>query len=311
MSMSTDRLSRPLGTEWADAWNRFWFTPGSPLPLAALRVGVGASLVFYLLLLFPDVGVWMGSQGLVPRDLYQRIVIGGLDVNILAYWSIFNHLHSPGEVLAVHVVAIVIALLFTAGVYSRVTSVLSLVMLLQYVHRAPFVMGQVEPVLSFLLLYLSVSPCGAAISFDAWRTKTPIAKIPPSWTATTSLRLIQVHLAAFYLMMAVSKINGDLWLRGDGVWGLMAMTQARLIDLSALREYEYVLNAWSLAVVTYELLFAGLIWPRLMRPVVLWLGVAHWLLLLLASGLVQFCLLMLVANLAYVPADWWKKALTR
>jgi len=290
--------------ELNDSWNRFWFAPASPLPLCALRIGVGACLVLYLLILSPDVLVWMGAQGMLPPELYQQLVVGSDPVNRYAYWSIFNVLPSNALVLAVHYLFLLVAILFTAGVFTRVTAVLAFVALLQYIHRASFLTSQVEPLLSMLLMYLCLGPCGAAFSFDAWR-KSPAERaraLEPSWTANVSLRLIQVHLAMFYVMMAAAKLQGDIWWRGDAIWTLMSTTRSRLFDWSGIRNAGYLINLWTHLHVLYELTFAALVWNRLTRPIVLWAGVVVWLLMLLASGLVTFSLLMIVASLAFVPA---------
>ncbi len=289
--------------EFGAGWNRFWFTPSDPLPLCVLRIGVGLCTLLYLGTLTSDVAIWFSNQGLVPPALYERLVIGGGNVNRFAFWSYFNLLQNDSQILAVHWLGILIVALFTLGCFTRVTSVLSWLVLLQYVHRAPFVTGQTEPVLALLLLYLMIGPCGDYLSIDAWRGGTK--QVVPSRLATISLRLIQVHLAAFYLMMGTAKLHGDIWWRGEGVWALIAMTRSRLVDLSGLRDKYSIINLWSHAIVLYELTFAALIWPRATRNLMLIAGIVLWLLLLPISGLVNFCLLMIVAKLAYVPAGTW------
>ncbi|HTN75838.1 MAG TPA: hypothetical protein VL096_11350 [Pirellulaceae bacterium] len=310
MSALTTSHTPSLSSEFGSAWNRFWFTPSDPLPLCLLRMGVGAILLLYLGVLTPDLTIWYGAEGIVTPELYDRVVIGGSEVNQFAYWSYLSYLTSPTQLKLIHAAGLAIAALFTVGCFTRVTSVLSLVVLLQYVHRAPFLSGQVEPVLAMLLLYLCIGPCGAQLSIDAWRRKSTA---PPqlSWTATVALRLIQIHLAALYFTMGTSKLYGDTWSRGEGLWALMSLTRTRIIDWSFLRDHGYVINAWTHLQVYYELTFAALIWPRFTRPVMLGLGAVLWLLLLPVSGLIAFCLLMLIANVVYVPADVLRRWVVR
>lgn len=297
--MSTKPTS--LMSEFAESWNRFWFTPSDPLPLCVLRIGVGLIALLYLGVFTPDVPAWLSAEGMIPFELYESIGVAGSQVNRFAYWSYFNYLTTPSQFTAAHVLGLVIVALFTAGMFTRVTSILSLIVFLQYAHRAPFVTSQVEPVLAMLLLYLCLGPCGAYLSFDAWRRKVPAKE--ESWTATVSLRLIQIHLAALYFTMGTAKLHGDIWWRGEGLWALMAMVRTRLFDWSFLRNHGYVINFWTHLQVAYELAFAALIWPRFTRPIMLILGVVLWLLLLPVSGLIAFCLLMVVANVVYVPAS--------
>lgn len=311
MSDATATTTDSPWQEMGERWNHFWFAPSHPLPLSVLRLGVGACLLLYLLILTPDVVVWMGAEGMIPLELYQQMVLGADRINPFAFWSVFSLCQSDAQVLAVHYVFLLIAALFTAGVLTRVTSVLAFLALLQYVHRAPMVTSQVEPLLSMLLMYLCLGPCGAALSFDAWR-RSPADRakaLEPSWTATVSLRLIQVHLAMFYVMMAAAKLQGDVWWRGESIWTLMSMTRSRLFDWSFARNWGYALNLWAHVHLLYEFLFAGLIWNRLTRPIMLWAGLVLWPMLLLASGMVTFPLLMMVANLAFVPAQVWRARL--
>lgn len=313
MSAASSRPTESPWTELGERWNHFWFAPSDPLPLCVLRLGVGACLLLYLLLITPDVAVWMGADGLIPRELYQQLVLGADRVNRFAFWSLFTFCQSDGQVRALHFTFVVVAVLFTAGVFTRVTSVLAFVGLLQYIHRAPMVTSQVEPLLSMLLMYLCLGPCGAGLSFDWWRKKPDdrTLALTPTWTATVSLRLIQVHLAMFYLMMAAAKLQGDIWWRGEAIWTLMSMTRSRLIDWSFVREWGYALNLWVHLHLLYEFLFPGLIWNRLTRPIMLWSGMILWPLMLIASGMVTFSLLMMVANLAFVPAQVWRSRFVR
>jgi hypothetical protein len=300
--------------EFGERWNEFWFAPADPLPLGIIRVFVGLCWLLYLVILTPDLAAWFSAGGLVPRDLFQRLVLDGGGVNEFAYWSIFSQLGSPGAVFGVHVVFMVVAVLLVIGCFSRAAAAVSLFALLQYVHRAPFVTAQAEPVLAFMLLYLFIGPCGATLSLDAWRRRKPGSSLlaaEPRWDARVALRLMQVHLAAFYLMMAVSKLHGDVWWRGEAIWAMMALVHSRLFDWSAFRDHPYLINFWTHAIVLFELTFAALIWPRMTRPLVLAVGIIIWLSLLPLSGAIVFCLLMIVANAAFVPGEWWQRWLGR
>lgn len=302
-----ERISRyfaEFGAAAAQGWNRFWFTPSDPLPLCLLRMAVGAAALLYFVLLTPDVTTWFTQAGMIPDSLYDRLVSDNTPVGRIANWTVFHHLTSSRQAMVVHMVSLAAATLLTLGCFSRASAVATFVMLLQYVHRAPFVMGQFEPVLGMLVIYLAIGPCGAAFSVDAWRRKSrPVER---SWLATVSLRLIQVHLAMFYLMMGMAKLHGDIWWRGDGIWALMAMRRSALFDWSSWRNMTFVINFWTHLVVLYEITFVALIWNRWLRPLVIALGVLLWLLLMPVSGLFLFCGLMIAAYLAYIPAEFWK-----
>jgi hypothetical protein len=54
-------------------------------------------------------------------------------------------------------------------------------------------------------------------------------------------------------------------------------------------------------IVAFELAFPLLVWKPLARPLMLGLGVIVWSTVAVLSGLIPFCLLMMIANLAFIP----------
>lgn len=284
-------------------WNRFWFTAVDPLPLAVVRIGTGLVALLHLLSFNNDLTRWFAANGILPTTVVRNLDL--LPDGQLGYgFSYLNWIHEPGQLWFVHVLALVIAAAFTLGLLTRVTSVLTLLVVLSYSHRAPMLTGQLEPVLSMLLFYLCFGPAGARLSLDRWLYGRMGWKLPErSIAANVSLRLIQVHGAALYAMIGLTKLYGDAWWSGEGVWLLLAQTHSRPIDLSWLRSYPRVLNAWSHSILAYELLFPILIWNRLARPLMLALGVVLWLSLGLITGLVPYALAMLVVNRAFIPAN--------
>jgi hypothetical protein len=318
-------MSRGYFTDLAgalgSAWNRFWFTPADPLPCACLRIAVGLVAIGHFLTLGIDLDRWYTADGFLPlatvRSLTEvRLADGTLLPNY--HWSYLNYLSTPGQLWIAHIAAIAAAALFTVGLLTRVSGALTAAAVLSYVHRAPMIAGHVEPVLGFLLIYLTIAPSGSYFAIDRWlalRRNGGAAELQPSLWANLGLRLIQVHTAMFFLMMGLTKMYGDAWWNGIAIWNLLAQTQSRPLDLTFLQRSgqvgEYFVNFWTHAVVYYELAFPILIWNRHARPLLLGLGVVLWISLILASGLVLFGLTMIVATAAFVPAEWYRAWLSR
>jgi hypothetical protein len=309
------RLLRRLGA----GWDRFWFTPGSPIGLAAIRVLAGSLVLWLLATLSVDLTRLFAAGGLVPPaavEAWRGPSVARSPLDLLG---------SPTELWIAHGVALAIVLAMVLGIATRVTTVLSLVVLLSYVHRAPLLTTPAEPVLAMLLLYLCIGPSGSHWSVDAWWTQRRLAQRPQqlarwqatrqaTWTATLATRLMQIHLTVIYLAMAFAKLvggmpgdNGELynaWWYGDAVWWLAAKPDSPLVNLAGLLHgHMHLINAWTLAILAFELGFAVLVWNRSARPVMLWIAVPMWLSLAVLTGLVPFCLAMLVANLAFVPPE--------
>jgi hypothetical protein len=312
MTASSSPTLSELAEEFGERWNRFWFTPADPLLVAVLRIIVGLIAIAHFLDLGGGLQMWYARDGLLPPSAVEQLL--ELTSGDAEYHPSYLKYFAGTELVVSHAVAIALAVCFTIGLFTRITGLLTLVALLAYVHRVPQIAGHIEPVLSFVLLYLCLAPSGACLSVDGRlfgsANKGLLAMVTgrcePSITANVGLRLIQVHLAMFYAMMGLTKLYGDAWWDGEAIWLLMAQTQSRPVDLTGLRRAgqfgEYLLNFWAHSVVYFELAFAVLIWTRVGRPVLLALSVVVWLSLMMVTGQLLFGLLMLAAGVAFVPA---------
>jgi uncharacterized membrane protein YphA (DoxX/SURF4 family) len=305
LANETRRYCATLVDRFGRGWNRFWFAPSDPAPLGVVRIATGCLALYWLISLSPDLTTFFGPQGLLPIGL-QETLFGTENFRP----SYYNYLDSPAQLWAAHLIGVAIVAAFTAGLFTRATSILALVVVLATIHRAPQITGQFEPVLTMLMFYLCLGPCGGRYSLDALRrrradsdgqTVESAAREWRSTWATISVRLIQVHLSVIYLMMGIGKLADPtgVWWMGEAMWWL-ARPDSRLVDFSWLADHPYVLNAWTHAQVLFELGFGVLIWNRLARPLLLAAAVPMWTLVALASGWTPFCLLMLSANLAFV-----------
>lgn len=309
------RYYRELIDRFGSGWNHFWFSPVDPIGVCVLRLFVGVLALWFVLSYSWDLVTWFGMDGLLPIETVQQLTADP-EQHWNARVTYLNFVDEPALLWAVHILGMVVVAAFMLGFASRVTSVLSLIVVLSYIHRAPMITGQFEPVLTLLLCYLCFAPCGRRLSLDSWlrrRRSVNLTHNDPtqptdrkSWGAGLCVRLMQVHIATLYLMMALNKLGGsDTWWTGEAIWWLIAQTESRLLNLSSLYNWNYTLNLWTHAVVGFELLFGVLIWHRLARPLLLGIAVVHWVLIGAVTGLLSFAAVMLVANLAFVsPATW-------
>jgi len=324
-------------------WNRFWFTPSDPFALAPVRIGAGL-MAFYLVATYtPDLETFFGHKGLIPVESLKSLELQARNVRPFlpptiretlprgSRFSYLDYLPNDTGLWAAHIAGLVVLALFTAGCFTRLTSILSLVVFLSYVHRGPMLTAQVEPILAFVMLYLCLGPAGRSLSVDAClAARCPTEPVAPprqsssmaracasvpqfsgSVAATVAIRLIQVHLTLVYAMMGIGKLAGEVWWNGLGMWWLIARPEMRLVDWTWLAAYPKLVAAWTHLQVAFELGFAVLIWNRTARPLILALSVVVWVFLAPVTGLVTFSLMMLVANLAFVSPSWMRSVLSR
>lgn len=303
-----------------EAWNRFLYTPRDPRMLSMIRIGAGAIALFSLLTYTPDLINFFGTDGLAPSRTvanvsFQEPMAGGrtqlahgpylMALNYLAWFE-----NEPNMLWGAHGAGIAVLLAYLAGFKTRITSILAFLVTLTYIHRGQVFNAQLEPILSMVMAYLCVGPCGAYCSVDSWlRARRGEAPQAPSIAANIATRLIQIHLSAIYIMMAFGKLvsfsggEGAVWWSGDAVWWLVAKPGGSLVDLTWLHSHPFIVDAWTQAIVFFELAFGVFIWKRWARPLLLALAVPMWLSLAVLTGLIPWCLMMLVANLAFVQAD--------
>lgn len=309
------RYFSDLGRTVNEGWNRFWFSAGDVYSLSVMRILTGVMAVLYHFSFTADLVRWFGPTGILTIETTKRFTENPRFNTY--YFSYLYFVDAPAALWALHFIGLAILLMFLVGAFTRVTSVLSLIVVLSYMHRAPMLAGQMEPVLAMLLFYLCFAPAGRFLSVDRFlrrRKLTGQAAVSPgedpleqpSVWANISLRAMQIHVVAFYLIIALTKFRWIGWWNGDAIWGLLAYSESRLIDLTFLHDAEYLLDFWTHLIVFFELLFPVLIWNRTLRPLLLGIAVFMWTLMALVTGLVGYSLVMIVASLAFVPADAWK-----
>ncbi len=174
MIKSTGRYVQQLSNAFGEAWNRFWFTPSDPATVSAMRLLTGLVVVYLHATLSWDLVAFFGPHGLLPA-----VDISPLEGNTISY---MNGLSTPTELWAVHLLGLVVLVAFAVGFWTRVTSVLALIVFLSVVNRAPMITGCTESVLAVVMLYLCLAPCGQRFSIDAWlaaRKGTLLGGAPP------------------------------------------------------------------------------------------------------------------------------------
>jgi hypothetical protein len=293
-------------------WNRFWFTPSDPYTLSVLRIFVGLVALYNVFTYSFDLERLFGPAGILPSELIQTLLAARSPADANYHFSYLDdtfldpvfltHVRNNGELWTLHLLSMAVLVLFTIGFYTRITSVLALLVVLSYSHRAIFLTNEFEGVLTFMMLYICLGASGACLSVDSWRAKKagPPA-VQASYSATISVRLIQVHLTVVYVMMLLGQLSAPVWWNGQAAWWLALNTQDALVDLTGLASHVFFFNFLTHLIIAYELAFPLLVWNPLARPLMLGLGLIVWSVVAVLTGLVTFCLLMLIANLAFIP----------
>jgi hypothetical protein len=245
-------------------------------------------------------------------------------------FSVWFHVTDPTQMALIHTGILLVMVLFTLGVFTRVTSVLVWIAVVGYIHRTQQILFGMDTMMNILLFYLMIGNSGAALSVDrliaryrAARaslrrsgtidapTRAFLASPPPSKSAGFAQRLIQVHFCFIYVAAGLSKLKGNAWWDGRATWDVLVNPEFTLLQYEW---YESALRAIAKIKPLYNTIIVSGTWSTLFieiaGPFLLWTRL-RWFIVLLASamhagigvlmGLNLFELLMMVMLVAFMP----------
>jgi Vitamin K-dependent gamma-carboxylase len=244
-------------------------------------------------------------------------------------FSVWFHVSDPTQMALIHCGVLFCIVLFTLGLFTRVTSVLVWVAVVGYIHRTQQVLFGMDTMMNILLFYLMIGNSGAALSLDrllaryrAARaslarhgfidapTRAFLAAPPPSTTAGFGLRLIQVHFCIIYASAGLSKLKGNAWWNGLAFWDVVANPEFTLLkygwyenSLRAIASIKPVfyfmctLSVWGTLFI--EIASPFLMWTRWRLAIVFLATLMHAIIGVL-MGLNVFELLMMVMLVSFL-----------
>lgn len=250
-------------------------------------------------------------------------------------WSIWYHVTDPVAMNIIHYAFLAVMIMFTFGLFTRVTSVLTWMAALCYVHRTGQILFGMDVMMNICLIYLMLAPCGSVLSLDRWlavrkarrqleearRTGAdtrPFEQIlagpAPSVSANFVTRLYQIHFCFIYLAAGLAKLKGMAWWNHTAVWGTIANPEFSptifepyrwaLIEMSDARWlWEFFMTGGAVFTLILEIGLPFLIWRPRLRPYLIIAGVLFHTGIAIFMGLTLFGLFMMVLLMAYIPPE--------
>ncbi|MEX2118218.1 MAG: HTTM domain-containing protein [Pirellulales bacterium] len=294
-----------------DGWNHFWFTPADPATLALIRVAAGAMLLYTHLVWTLDLEAFFGPHSWVSPAAAATVL---RDPDGGGYaWSHFWIIRGPFALWTAHLAALVLFAMLMLGLFSRVVSVLAYLAAVGYVNRIPGAQFGLDQINVMLAMYLMIGPSGAAWSLDRlWAARRAGHSLPPAQPAVSAnlaVRLIQVHMCVIYFYAALAKLGGITWFSGEAIWYAVANLEYQTLDMTWLARWPLLIALITQVTLYWELSFCVLVWPRLIRPLVLLMGVPVHLGIAFCMGMITFGLVMLIGCLSFVPPDLVRRLL--
>ncbi len=250
------------------AWNRFFFEPVSPLPMAAYRILLGLLILANQLLLLPDVNTWFGPRGTLTFAT-------GLTVSGGSGFSLFSWLpHNSAVIWLIYLSSCLFAALLAAGLFTRFSAAMVFLLIVTLNHRNPLILNGGDTFLRIATFFTIFSAGGKAVSLDRWlalkrgRASAEIGLFPP-W----AMRMIQVQLTFLYLYAFVWKVTGNMWMNGTAVFYTARLVEFQRFPVPYVFEHMWTIKIWTWATLVIELALGSIVWIKELRYPVLLSGV--------------------------------------
>lgn len=275
--------------------DRFVHALGSPVPLAAFRLGVAGVLLVQALCLAADVDALFGPAANVRWDVMDPMN-GPTSIHPFAprVRTIANALEplsvapqmTARAIFAVYALSLVALLV---GAQTRLAAIIAWLSHFALNNAAAATIYGVDLFAHIALFYCVVFPVGAAIAFDVRKR----ALISAS-SNRLALRVLQLHLCIVYFSSAIEKGFGEQWWNGEAVWRAVTLPGLAQFDMTWLAAVPWVavLAGWSTLAV--EACYAFLIWPKRTRLPMALATIGMHAGIALVMGLTSFSALMIV-----------------
>jgi hypothetical protein len=282
-----------------------------------------------------------GEEGLSILDYFEQWRVDPRDAYVRGRttFSLWFHISDPATMWVCHALILFVILLFTLGFATRVTSVMTWLAALFYIHRNNSILFGMDTMMNVLLFYLMIGPSGAALSIDrlieryraaraifmAGRQPAPWAEAvlagpAPSAMANFTIRLIQIHFCCIYMSAGLSKLKGFMWWNTTATWYTIANPEFTPLYYPAYESFLRLaagsktlllafFGVFAYYTLILEISFPFLVWTRLRPYMVCGAIFLHssiaWLM-----GLTCFGLLMMTLLLSYFPAAVLRERVT-
>lgn len=277
----------------------FFFAQESVIPLAILRLLLGALFLFDLVRLWPERYVWLGNDGPISHAGWISIVEQRI--------SLFRWKGSRRSM--VDLVCVVhggLAGAVLAGIGTTVTVPLLFVTLVSIHHRNPFVVYGGDTVTRMLLFLMCFAPVGEALSVDRWLLHGDAGLHERS--TVWPLRLAQLQLSTVYLYSYLHKERWEAWREGKSLWYVVRNRgfASKWLPLGFMNEGFCRLMSWGTLAV--QLSLGTLVWIDELTLVVALAGVGLHLAIALFLHVGLFSWIMIAALTVFITPTLFEHA---
>ncbi len=285
------------------AWESFFFTPQSPLPIALFRILYGICVSATLLLLYPDWREWLGIHAWFSEET-MKVIEPGPRINLFTVFPQNDH-----WVTGFFWFSLTFAILLTVGLWTRVSSVVVFLCFVSIQQRALLIAHGGDKFLRVAGFFLMFAPAGAALSLDrVIRVRRRLEGPVPEPKAPWAQRMIQFELALLYFTSFWWKLKGHAWLDGTALYYVIHTHDIARFPSPSWIQNAAILKLGSWFTLALEFSLGVLIWFRRFRYWLLFLGLLFHLSLEYAINVPMFQWDILTAYVLFIEPEDLRRA---
>lgn len=279
-------------------WERFFFAPESPVPIALFRILYGLCVSATLILLHSDWLNWFGVHGWLSLSTMTTIE-PGLRLNLFKVMPQNDH-----WIAAFFWIFLAFAALLTLGLWTRLSSAVVFLCLASIQQRNLFITNGGDTFLRVAGFFLIFAPAGAALSLDRFlRVRKGLEGPEIRPRAPWAQRMIQFELALLYFASFLWKLKGSTWRDGTALYYVLHLHEIQRFPVPAWIQHTFFLKMGSWSTLALEFSLGILIWFRPFRYPLLLLGLLFHLCLEYALNVPMFEWNVLTAYVLFIDAD--------
>jgi hypothetical protein len=283
-------------------FNDFFFSPISPVPIAAYRILYGACVSATLILLREDWLNWFGVHGWVTLST-MRAIEPGVRLNLFTVFP-----QDDRWINGFFWFSFLFAILTTLGLWTRVSTVVLFLCVTSIQQRNLFITNGGDAFLRVTGFFLMFAPAGAALSIDRLiRVRRGLEGNEPVARAPWAQRMIQIELALVYFISFLWKAKGHAWWDGTALYYVTHLPELRRFPISAWIQHPLILKLGGWFTLVFEFSMGTLIWIKPFRYPLLILGVLFHLSLEYATNIPMFQWDILAAYVLFLDDRVWQR----
>jgi hypothetical protein len=283
------------------AWNRFFFEPLSPEPIALFRICYGLLSLQFAWLICPDLLVWFGKKGIISIEtVYCLSRAHGLNVlNFAPDDDIWLYTVFASFVLG--------AFFMTIGLATRFSAILMFIGYISLHHRNPYLLNGGDNYVRLVALYMIFSQAGRKFSVDAWLARK-FNRQPSFDGGPWAQRMIQIQLSILYAAATLFKLTGVTWRSGTAVWYSSHLLEFRRFPVPYIYDHMWTINLLTYATLVIEFCMFTVVWLPRFRYYILAVTALLHLTIDYSMNIPQFQYFMLSSYILFIEPQHLQRA---